>query len=116
MNYFSWFNKIFHIQETRSAQLKDETIIDDKLQNCKDCNQEVLNYFFLVRKLNRITCNNLYNSNIIHYPEIMIQNLDTISNHQTQMLAMFDENKNTCQELTKINTTLQDMINQQPTP
>lgn len=72
----SW---ITQLSSQRQRQLEKEEIIDSRLNyECKtQCPETLQNYFFNVRRLNRLASDKLYKSSFYSYPSLLSQYMDT---------------------------------------
>jgi hypothetical protein len=77
MDYFTKLFKIQELSERRLLQLRLEETMDNKLyETYKHCPETTLKFLLSIRKLNRISSYELYNSSILEYPDSINKTLD----------------------------------------
>ena len=82
----SW---IAQLSDQRQRQLEKEEIIDSRLNyECKtQCPETLQNYFFNVRRLNRLASDKLYKSSFYSYPSLLVQYMDTFDRVHEDILS-----------------------------
>jgi hypothetical protein len=104
----SW---ISHLSDGRKKQLAQEEVLDARLQyECTaQCPDVLRNYFFNIRRLNRISSIYLYNSSFYSYPSIISAQMDIVDGIQKGLLET--NSSQMCDQLKQANQTILTEIN-----
>jgi hypothetical protein len=105
----SW---IAQLSDQRQRQLEKEEIIDSRLNyECKtQCPETLQNYFFNVRRLNRLASDKLYKSSFYSYPSLLVQHMDMFDRIHEDLLST-SSTESLCSTLKPTNQKILDEIN-----
>ena len=88
----------------REKQLKIQKQIDSKLIILKDkCPNVLIQFFLREREINRIQCENVRNTSIWEYSQVLTQNILEIDKRNSELLKII-ESDNICKNLLKFNS------------
>ena len=96
-------NLFKHLISDRKKQLDTQREIDDLLKSARGkCPQTLIDFFLLERACNRKQCDEVDNSNIWEYPDIISKNMSILEKKNNEFLLLTKSYK-ICSVLEKIN-------------
>ena len=96
------------LRDSRVKQLEDEKKMDMWLNKRYTCQHYVLEYLFLMRKLNQVLSDDLYKASFYQYPSLYAKKMETIDRFQNPE----SNNRSPCDHLEYLNRQIQALIDE----